>query len=409
MSTENNEVKKLLRQQSVLATFGTFAYRELDVMKVMTEAARICADSLEVPFCKVCRYRPESNDLLVEAGVGWDQEIVGQIVSKADLNSPQGRAFVTGKPVIFKDLTKEADLQLPDFYLDMGIISTVDIVIKGNGIAYGVLEVDSPQQHTYGQYDVNFLTGFANVLAEAISASKRAAVLHTTIEQMRVLVGEKERLLAEKDQLLNDKKNLAEELQHRVRNNLQLVLAMLEKQLIEIETGPVREGVESIARRVMTLAQVYDHLLASDMSRSIECGAYLQSLCGSLEDFQIAQFPDVGLTCAVDKIVLSLDTVTALGIIVAELVANAYLHAFPQGKGTIKVLLRHSREKDRATLMVTDNGAGFVVPTESKRHGLGLVRRLAQQVQGTARVSSSQGTKWVITFPMSANCGAQPQ
>jgi len=337
--------------------------------------------------------------LLVEAGVGWDLDVVGQIVSQADLNSPQGRAFVTGKPVIFEDLRTEAGLALPSFYEDLGIVSTVDVLIKGNGVSYGVLEVDSPQQHTYDHHDVDFLTGFTNVLAEAVAAARRTAVLQATVEQMKRLVEEKDRLLVEKDQLLQDKKNLAEELQHRVRNNLQLVLTMLERQIAEIGDGSIKEGVESIARRVMTLAQVYDHLLGTDMSRSIEFGAYLKSLCGSLQDFQFSQSPGIILICRVDKTVLGLDTVTALGIVVAELVANAYLHGFPEGKGTIEIELRHSPDGTSGTLSVADDGVGFVVSGESKRHGVGLVRRLAQQVRGTARLESGNGTKWTLTFP----------
>lgn len=409
MAPEVRDVEKLLRQQSVLAAFGSFAYREQDLIKIMTEAARVCAESLDVPFCKVCRYRPETNDLLVEAGVGWNQEVVGQIVSKADTNSPQGRAFMTGQPVIFEDLAKESGLNLPPFYANLGIISTVDVIIKGNGIAYGVLEVDSPQQHSYDYHDVDFLTGFTNVLAEAVATSRRTAVLYASIEQMKKLVAEKEQLLrdkegllAEKDQLLGDKKNLAEELQHRVRNNLQLVLAMLERQITEIESGAIKEGVEAIARRVMTLAQVYDHLLGSDMSRSIDFGRYLQQLCGSLKDFQTSQSPDVILNCRIEKTILGLDVVTALGIVVAELVANAYLHAFVAGKGTIDVQLRQAEDGASATLTVADDGVGFDDSAQSKRHGVGLVRRLVQQIRGNARVSSSQGTIWELTFPILA-------
>lgn len=402
MVPEIRAVEKILLQQSALACFGTYAYREQDLIKIMTEAARVCAESLDVPFCKICRYRPLTNDLLVEAGVGWDQQIFGQIVSKADMNSPQGRAFITGQPVIFENLKEEQGLVLPAFYEDFGIISTVDVLIKGNGVSYGVLEVDSPHQHTYDHHDVDFLTGFTNVLAEAVAASRRTDVLRSTIEQMKMLVDEKEHILREKDQLLSDKKNLAEELQHRVRNNLQLVLAMLERQITEIRDNSLKSGIESIARRVMTLAQVYDHLLGSDMSRSIDFGEYLQSLCSSLKDFQISQSPNVVVNCRVIKLDLSLDTVTALGIVVAELVANAYLHAFPQGAGTINVTL-HAQEDGHATLTVTDDGVGFVPSSESKRHGVGLVRRLAQQIRGNALMSSGPGTSWTLTFPTLAD------
>jgi CheY-like chemotaxis protein len=98
------EIRRLRRQQAALSGFGSFALGEPDLGKVLTEAARVCAESLEVPFCKVCRYRPEENDLLVEAGVGWHEGVIGHVVSQANESSPQGRAFVTGEPVICGDL-----------------------------------------------------------------------------------------------------------------------------------------------------------------------------------------------------------------------------------------------------------------------------------------------------------------
>jgi GAF domain-containing protein len=206
------KVRKLLRQQAAVAGFGGFALRQSDLMKVLTEAARVCADGLSVPFCKVCRYRVAENDLLIEAGHGWHTGVVGHVVSRADESSPQGRAFVTGQPSICRDLRKDNDFELPPFYAAHGIISTIDVIIKGNDQPYGVLEIDNDEQHNYDQHDIDFLTGFANVLAEAVATSARTAILQATIEQMKILV-------EEKDRLLDQKKVLAEELQHRVQQS----------------------------------------------------------------------------------------------------------------------------------------------------------------------------------------------
>ncbi|MEJ0067634.1 MAG: histidine kinase dimerization/phosphoacceptor domain -containing protein [Pseudomonadota bacterium] len=79
----------------------------------------------------------------------------------------------------------------------------------------------------------------------------------------RLLVA-KSVILDEKNRLLIEKNVLAEELQHRVRNNLQLVYAMLTKQLQAAPDAAGKEGISAIARRVMTLAKVYDHLLGPD-------------------------------------------------------------------------------------------------------------------------------------------------
>jgi len=194
------QVQKLLHQQAAIARFGSFALRERDLDKILAEAVRVCADGLSVPFSKVCRYRAEENDLLIVAGHGWQDGVIGNVVSRADMSSPQGRAFTTGLPSIIDDVQEVAGFHLPPFYAAHGIVSIIDVIIKGlDEQPYGILEIDNDKQHDYDQYDINFLTGFANVLAEAVSTAARGAALQVTVDQMKALVEEKDRLLYEKN------------------------------------------------------------------------------------------------------------------------------------------------------------------------------------------------------------------
>jgi two-component sensor histidine kinase len=394
-------IEKLLRQQAALAKFGSFAFREDDLQKILNEAARVCAESLSVPFAKICRYRAANNDLLIEAGCGWRAGVVGYVVSPADESSTQGRAFVTGKPVTLDDVAKNKSYALPPFYAEHAIVATADVLVKGKGEAWGVLEVDSPVARKFDQHDIDFLTGFANVVAEAVNTAQRTAILRAAVEQMKALIVEKDRLLLQRQELLNEKDVLAQELQHRVRNNLQVISGMLERQ-IDSSEEPAKEGIRAIARRVMSLAKIYDHLLGNGLSRTIDFGAYLKSLCESLRDFQEARPCGVAITCEGDgrPLLLDLDSVTALGLVVAELVSNAYLHAFPKRSGAIHLLL--ARAGTKAVLTIGDDGIGFVEPKSTKRHGLGLVRRLMEQIDGTVQVASAQGTTWTLGFPMTA-------
>src|SRR5665647_3139213 len=172
------QVQKLLRQQAAIARFGSFALRERDLMKILTEAARHCAEGLSVPFSKVCQYRAEQNDLLIVAGYGWHDGVIGNVVSRADMSSPQGRAFTTGEPQICDDVRKDAGFDLPPFYAAHGIVSTVDVIIKGSDAQpYGILEIDNDKQHDYDLHDINFLTGFANVCLLYTSPSPRDGLL----------------------------------------------------------------------------------------------------------------------------------------------------------------------------------------------------------------------------------------
>lgn len=390
--TSDRTVDRLLRQQAALAEFGSFAFGENDLQAILIEASRICAQSLDVPFSKICRYRPEVNDLLVVAGFGWGPGVVGCVISQADETSTQGRAFVTGEPVILEDIRLANSYRLPDFYSENRVVSTADVLIKGRNGPFGVLEVDCSKQRTFDRHDIDFLTGFANVVAEAVSTAERTVSLQQALNEM---------------QRLGDEKSvLASELQHRVRNNLQLVYGMLIRQ-ISLPGASARKGIKAIARRVLALARVYDHLLDHGLVQKIDFGDYLKSLCNNLREFQEVGLHEVDLICEADSMNLELDLVTTLGIVVTEITSNAYLHAFPSTSGTVRVSLTHSEGMGRLT--ISDNGVGFVPSSTSKRHGIGLIKRLIEQENGTADVECENGTVWNIAFPLAGEAPAKPE
>ena len=99
------------------------------------------------------------------------------------------------------------------------------------------------------------------------------------------------------------------------------------------------------------------------------------------------------LTCETEPLRVDLDKATALGIVVTELVSNSYLHAFPDNVGAISVVLRVG--SGRAVLTVSDNGVGFD-QVETTRRGIGLVRRLVQQVDGSVSHRSDNGSIWTV-------------
>ena len=157
-------------------------------------------------------------------------------------------------------------MALPDFYPQHGIISTVDVVITAlNGASYGVLEIDSPTLHQYDQHDIDFLTGFANVLAEAVASAQKNKAMQALLERQKLL---------------------ASELQHRVRNNLHMVGGMLSTYARSASDDASRQGIGSISRHVVTLTHIYDSLLGIGLSSTIDLSKYLQELCSSLPKLQ---------------------------------------------------------------------------------------------------------------------------
>jgi signal transduction histidine kinase len=193
------QVEKLFRQQEVIARFGSFALRERDIVKILREAARGCAEGLDVSFSKVFQYRSEHNDFLVVAGHGWQQEVIGQVVARAELTMPQRRVFTTGEPMLCHDLPACAGNAQSAFYARHRIVSTIDVLIRGSDLKpYGLIEIANQQLREYHQYDLHFLIGFSSVLAEAVLTISRAAALQRVVDRMKAMMEEKDHLLAER-------------------------------------------------------------------------------------------------------------------------------------------------------------------------------------------------------------------
>ncbi len=249
------------------------------------------------------------------------------------------------------------------------------------GQPFGVLEVDSQKHDAFDEHDIDFLTGFANVLAEAVATAARTQCQREIVEKMEALLGEKE--------------TLSQELKHRVRNSLHLVYGLL---LAELDAGHEETSTQafrSIAARVMGLAEVFDHLLGTGMNKVINFGDYVSALCLHLPELYNAS--EVNLVCTVEPVRVDLDLATPLGIVVTELVSNAYLHAFPDGVGEVSVVL--GATAGQVVLSVSDNGTGFV-EREGRRRGMHIIKRLVEQVDGRLRLQVDHGTAWTIELPL---------
>ena len=119
-----------------------------------------------------------------------------------------------------------------------------------------------------------------------------------------------------------------------------------------VSTGRLGAPIDAIARRVLTLAKVFDHLLGAGLTRTIDFGGYLSSLCDAFKDMENSEHSDITLTCRGKSLMLDLDTATPLGLVVAELISNSYLHAFQDGVGTISISLQGGKPGGEAREVV---------------------------------------------------------
>ncbi|HET9821389.1 MAG TPA: histidine kinase dimerization/phosphoacceptor domain -containing protein [Burkholderiaceae bacterium] len=186
---------------------------------------------------------------------------------------------------------------------------------------------------------------------------------------------------------LREKDVLLKEVYHRVKNNLQVVSSLLQLQQ-RTSPAPAREVLAESANRIKSMALVHEQLYRSEDLSSIDFTAYLEQLVEHLQQAagDVARRAPVRL----DVVALSLGVETAipLGLVVNELIGNAYKHAFPDARrGSVSVSLRRT-EAGSATIVVRDDGVGVPAgfdPAASPSLGMQLVVSLTEQLEGSLR------------------------
>ncbi len=160
----------MLRQQTVMARFGQFALESERLDDILNEACRLVGDALETELAKVVEVMADRDTLLVRAGVGWQPGVVGFKTKPIDPTSSEGFALHSGKPVISVDEGKEYRFTYADFLKRHGVKAIVNVPIPGlrGRQAFGLLQVDSRVPRGFNEDDINFLTGYANLLASAV-------------------------------------------------------------------------------------------------------------------------------------------------------------------------------------------------------------------------------------------------
>lgn len=377
------ELAYRLRQQQLTAEFGLYALKTLDVSALLQEATRICAQGLHSELCKVLEYRPEERQFVVRAGVGWKPGIVGHARTGADLESPAGYAFATGQPVISNHLENETRFRTPELLLDHGVRRAVNVLIRGDGDRFGVLEVDSPSEGRFTEADLAFMQSFANLLGVAIERQRTEAALRAS----EVLL----------QQSVERQGVLMREISHRVKNSLTIVAGLLNMQA-RLATDPdLRRALSDAQTRVHTIAQVHDRLWRKDDVHTINLAEFLGELC---EHFR-ASAPEHALLCEVAPVTVATDQAVPLGLLANELVTNAFKYAYPGGSGEVRLAVRPV-EGGRLRLEICDRGAGLppnIDAGTSRSLGMKLISGLGRQLGGLiAWEDAKPGTRFVLDF-----------
>ncbi|MGB3651416.1 MAG: response regulator [Rivularia sp. (in: cyanobacteria)] len=185
----NQLLKTKVQQQASVAQLGQSGLLNKDISALMDETVSLVAQSLDIEFCHILEILPSGNAMLLRAGVGWNEGLVG--LALLSFNDSPSITLVTKEPVIVEDLRQETRFNSPTLLEEHGIISGVSVPIFGVDGAYGVLGVYTPQKRTFNQDDIYFLQAIANVLSGAIEKILTETTLREKSEELESRVAER--------------------------------------------------------------------------------------------------------------------------------------------------------------------------------------------------------------------------
>jgi two-component sensor histidine kinase len=248
-----------------------------------------------------------------------------------------------------------------------------------------------------------YAAGRHAVRPERVSAAPaEIRSLGETFARMADLISAREHQLRES---LAQKEVLVREIHHRVKNNLQLVMSLLNLHARRIRDPRAEAAFADARSRINALATLHRRLYESENLQEVELRWFLEDLCVELRRSGLPGNRDIDLSVQAPDEVIGPEMAVPLGLLVTEAITNAYKHAFQgRSEGRIGVVVKRE-SATHLQLSVRDNGIGFdpAAPPESSG-GLGrpLIDAFVRQLHGELSIQSEQGTALQVCFPAPA-------
>jgi sensor domain CHASE-containing protein/two-component sensor histidine kinase len=216
------------------------------------------------------------------------------------------------------------------------------------------------------------------------------------------------------------------EINHRIKNNLQIVSSLLDLQAEKFSDGKVIEAFKESESRILSMSLIHQELYESGKLDSLDFSSYLRKLIADLLKSYNTETGEIRVNLDISSVFLGVDTAVSLGVIINELFTNSIKYAFPAGAGgeiDISLVREKSTEEvdekeipgrnlpespqklsgagESYKLIYADNGRGFPEGLDfrnSETLGLQLVNALIDQIDGSLDMERGKGTKFIIKF-----------
>jgi two-component system, sensor histidine kinase PdtaS len=245
------------------------------------------------------------------------------------------------------------------------------------------------------------IAAFVLALSLAISfyrSYKNTKKTNLTIKLQKKEAEEKNEVI---EQSLKEKEILLKEIHHRVKNNLQIISSLLNLQSKRIKDEDTQKIMNEARARIASMALIHQKIYQSGNLGSVDLQTYIEQMVQSIEATFSNNKKNISYYINTHGIILDIDTSIPLGLIINELLTNIYKYAFINRDAGMIVINLEKKAGFEMELEVSDNGVGLPPDFDADKVnslGLKLVKGLANQIKGTLRFESKNGTHCFITI-----------
>ena len=204
--------------------------------------------------------------------------------------------------------------------------------------------------------------------------------------------------------LLAEKEWLLKEIHHRVKNNLQIVISLLNTQLVYLQNEDALAAIRNSQQRIHTISLIHQKLYQSENLSVIDMFWYINAFVSYIEECYSLD-KNIQFVLDLEPIFLDAAQAVPIGLIINEAVNNAVKYAFPgQRNGEVRVQFKQT-ENNKYKLVIADNGVGIPEDMEidtSGSLGMNLMRGLTNQLDGTFFIENKKGLMIIVIFSQSS-------
>ena len=418
-----NELKKTVdklkiktKYEELINSISQVIHKSINVKDVLDNTAEAINNSIDV-VDKVSIYLVEGREALIKAHSGapnWYIEKVGRI--------PFGSGYtwntITSGDLNYCSDTDSDNLVGPAGIL-LGIKSYVSIPIKFDSNIIGVINVASFRKNIFKEEDLSLLSLVASqvsMVMENIRQSEELQQTYDILEErvkgrtlellksnalLREEIEKRIRAEIEIKKSLQEKEILLKEVQHRVKNNLQVISSMLDLQTDYVKDSGVLKLFVEAQKRVKSMALVHERMYQSEVLTDLDFTQYIEILGNYIFKIYGVNTKRISMKIDINEANIDFNRAIQLGLIVNELISNSLKHAFPDNlAGQVNVKL--DSEDEYFILTTSDNGIGLPKKfrlRQTKSLGLQLVQALTNQLKGSIKIDRRKGTRFRIKFP----------